>query len=316
MMGAPMFDLHDGTNTEAGSVSGAEHRRSMATDVRNGSENEMRAVSDSELADNIRLVAQRLRGLGRSGLDHPADPLMILATTTLAYALEAQKRLLATRKRLAHLERLSITDELTGLLNRRGFEDRLRQELASAHRSAEGGILIFIDLDGFKAINDTLGHEAGDEVLRQMATLLRANVRESDCLGRLGGDEFVVLMPHSQAHHGLIRATRLETILNGSYATWRGQAIALRASCGTCTFDASADWRRVMREADLAMYAKKEGARASRAANRDGDLGHAGTWGFAPRSGGRSTRGPADDPNANEDKAGWDDTDWPAVAYV
>jgi len=146
---------------------------------------EPRTVSDTDIAANLKLCASKLTGLQRENPENP-ELWQHLVALTVAYAMEIQKRLESTRERLAHLERLSTTDELTGLLNRRGFEERFRQEMASARRLDEGGVLIFIDLDGFKPINDTFGHDAGDEVLRQVANLLRANVREGDSLGPVG----------------------------------------------------------------------------------------------------------------------------------
>ena len=80
--------------------------------------------------------------------------------------------------RIAHLEALATTDELTGTLNRRGFEEELDRLLARAERKNEEGVLVYVDLDGFKPVNDTFGHAAGDEVLRQVARVLTENVRD------------------------------------------------------------------------------------------------------------------------------------------
>ncbi|MBF0562107.1 MAG: GGDEF domain-containing protein [Alphaproteobacteria bacterium] len=175
----------------------------------------------------------------------------------LTFALESQTRLTQTKERLAHLEQLALTDELTGLLNRRGFEERFHQEMVGAKRHGEGGVVIFIDLDGFKPVNDTFGHEAGDEVLRQVAGLLRGHVRESDSLARIGGDEFVVLMPRSPRQIGLARANDLDFAINNAYAVWQGAMITLRASCGVQAYLPSDDWRQTLHTADAEMYRKK-----------------------------------------------------------
>ena len=92
------------------------------------------------------------------------------------------------------IEQLAFYDPLTRLPNRRLLRDRLQQALASSVRSKRGGALLFIDLDNFKTINDTLGHDKGDQLLQQAAQRLVACVRESDTVGRLGGDEFVVIL--------------------------------------------------------------------------------------------------------------------------
>ncbi|MEO5375527.1 MAG: GGDEF domain-containing protein [Alphaproteobacteria bacterium] len=229
-------------------------------------------ASDAEIAATLRRAAADLSLIGRAGLDMSV-PWFDLVNSTIAIALEAHERLYSNTERLAQLERLSLTDELTGLMNRRGIEERLRHELAWSQRHGEGGVLIFLDLDGFKPINDTFGHEAGDEVLRQVAGLLRGNVRESDSVGRIGGDEFVVLMPRSPRHTGMARAGDLEHLINHAYATWNGVMIAMRASCGTQFFEPEDDWKQVLRQADADMYRKKQAGRGTLAAN---DTGHHG----------------------------------------
>ena len=94
-----------------------------------------------------------------------------------------------------HLEQLALTDPLTGLFNRRAFSDLALREIARSARSGEPLSLIMIDADGFKKINDTFGHAAGDRVLQHLSVLIRDSVRPQDVVGRLGGDEFAVLLP-------------------------------------------------------------------------------------------------------------------------
>lgn len=89
---------------------------------------------------------------------------------------------------------LAFNDTLTGLPNRRLLLDRLEHQLATTERTGRHAALLFIDMDNFKTINDTLGHEAGDQVLMEVARRLLASVRESDTVARLGGDEFVVIL--------------------------------------------------------------------------------------------------------------------------
>src|SRR5260370_29688258 len=112
----------------------------------------------------------------------------------MATVAEAEERLATLQTRIEYLEGLSVTDELTGLLNRRGFLAQLDRALASARRGGPHGVLMICDLDGFKQINDRHGHLAGDEVLCQVGGLLARHVRRSDTVARLAGDEFAILL--------------------------------------------------------------------------------------------------------------------------
>jgi diguanylate cyclase (GGDEF)-like protein len=116
------------------------------------------------------------------------------------------------------LVRVSLTDELTGLHNRRAFLTLSRQQLAVARRSWQPFLLMFADLDGLKAINDTFGHDAGDRAIAGTGAILRACFRDSDVVARLGGDEFAVLMPEAAPDavqtvedrlHGKLKASEL-----------------------------------------------------------------------------------------------------------
>jgi two-component system cell cycle response regulator len=109
----------------------------------------------------------------------------------------------------AQLEKLSVTDGLTGLYNRRHFEERLRDEFRRAHRYSDPFSLIMLDLDHFKDVNDRYGHLLGDEVLRSTAGLLRASVRELDICSRYGGEEFAVILPKTHVQGALTVAERI-----------------------------------------------------------------------------------------------------------
>jgi diguanylate cyclase (GGDEF)-like protein len=119
----------------------------------------------------------------------------------------AQGRAAAQQRSL--FTRMSRTDVLTDLLNRRGFEERFGAELADATRLGRHLSLLIFDLDGFKQVNDSRGHAAGDELLRWVASTLRDNVRRTDVVGRLGGDEFVVLLVDGSPDESLMTAHRL-----------------------------------------------------------------------------------------------------------
>lgn len=152
-------------------------------------------------------------------------------------------------------------DALTGLLNRRMFLDRLERQLAAARRAKESFALLFIDLDHFKEVNDTLGHQAGDELIIMAAQRLLACVRESDTVARLGGDEFTVILPRLNEVSdidGLLRniiAKLAEPYLLGS------DVARVSASIGVTLFpNDGAEFDQLLQNADQAMYtAKKKG---------------------------------------------------------
>ncbi|MCG8695770.1 MAG: GGDEF domain-containing protein [Minwuiales bacterium] len=175
----------------------------------------------------------------------------------LAYAANAEQQIAVQQARISYLESLSMTDELTGLANRRGFEQALQRILSSARRYGETGVVAFIDLDRFKHINDTLGHEAGDLVLRHVAALLADNIRMTDTVARLGGDEFVVLLTRTDAENGRKRAATLQRLLNQSQLSYQGRDIQIQASFGVQAYDGATDMADLLRRADRAMYRNK-----------------------------------------------------------
>ena len=159
--------------------------------------------------------------------------------------------------RISELELLTETDELTGLLNRRGFDRQLQRVLSGVERYDDQGVLIYIDLDAFKPINDSYGHAAGDEVLRHVAKLLNDGIRETDFVGRLGGDEFAILLTHSNWENGLKRAERIENQLNRSIVYWQGRLIAISASFGLQEYGTQEHGIDLLARADEAMYKTK-----------------------------------------------------------
>lgn len=178
-------------------------------------------------------------------------------SNALGAAIEAELRMADQLERIDYLERLAISDELTGLLNRRGFEDSLGRTLAAARRYGEHGVLVYIDLDGFKPINDTHGHAAGDAALRHIAGLLKDSVRPTDFVARMGGDEFAVMLTRTTWDDGLNRAEAVDRLINGTSFTWQGQLITLHASFGIQTYGPKDDGQQLLNRADEAMYRAK-----------------------------------------------------------
>lgn len=145
-------------------------------------------------------------------------------------------------------------DALTGLFNRRRFEEELSRHLARGRRYGMDGALLLLDLDDFKAVNDLHGHRAGDGVLVAVARVLCGRLRESDVVARFGGDEFAVLMPHG----GRAEAADLAQLVTHAVTTdVAGPTGPLHASVGFAVFEESATSDEVLSRADDAMYADK-----------------------------------------------------------
>jgi diguanylate cyclase (GGDEF)-like protein len=156
------------------------------------------------------------------------------------------------------LQHLSVHDPLTGLLNRRGFEIELDRHDAHVRRYGPAGALFVIDLDGLKAVNDTDGHEAGDDILTGVAEVLRTRLRATDAIARLGGDEFAVLLPRADEIAATRVAESLVHLIRRRSLESDGAARNLRASLGVVLFDdSSPSGRGLLVDADRAMYAAK-----------------------------------------------------------
>ncbi len=180
-----------------------------------------------------------------------------LITEMLSYAAAAEQRLGEQRERIAILEDLSVTDDLTGLPNRRALRSFIARALSGAARHNENGVVGFVDLDGFKAINDTYGHSAGDKILRHLADTLRSAIRPLDMVARLAGDEFVIVLTRCTEEEGTKRLRIIQKIINEQKIVHRRKTIKLKASMGIMPYDATCDASKVMHAADEAMYLDK-----------------------------------------------------------
>tara|TARA_B100001750_G_C15510148_1_gene603069 strand:+ start:2150 stop:2890 length:741 start_codon:yes stop_codon:yes gene_type:complete len=170
----------------------------------------------------------------------------------------AQKSLHEKNDYIEQLERLATTDSLTTLLNRRGFMDALEKELTKTNRDmVKGGLLIMIDLDNFKAINDTYGHQAGDEALVLVAQTLNAHVRKMDTAARMGGDEFVLIFSNAHPVETSARLQKLARKLNSLTLKWKDETIAIRASLGIQPYTKGDRMEVVLSKADSDMYNTK-----------------------------------------------------------
>ncbi|MDR5900282.1 EAL domain-containing protein [Halomonas vilamensis] len=159
------------------------------------------------------------------------------------------------------VEYLANHDALTGLPNRSLFQDRLQQAIAQARRNGGQAALLFLDLDYFKTVNDTLGHEVGDQLLVQVAARLRELVRDVDTIARFGGDEFTVVLANCDAETARSIAQRLVAGLPGTFEV-RGRSLRVTTSAGLALYPQDGDdVDTLSRAADMAMYQAKEDGR-------------------------------------------------------
>ncbi|WP_111640347.1 sensor domain-containing diguanylate cyclase [Marinimicrobium alkaliphilum] len=160
------------------------------------------------------------------------------------------------------LQRISRVDGLTGLFNRRFWEEQLVAEFLRLSRSPHPTSLIMFDIDHFKTFNDTYGHTAGDEVIRAVARVTRESVRESDIAGRYGGEEFAILLPDTAAEDALQMAERLRETIENTVVESEGSRLKVTVSLGVAgwcdSFRNHAEW---IKRADQALYRSKERGR-------------------------------------------------------
>lgn len=169
------------------------------------------------------------------------------------------QRMVKLEKENRHLKSLSVTDELTGLYNKRFFNRQLTVEIARAQRTGEPFCLIFIDLDNFKMVNDTLGHPKGDEFLVKTCRQINAKIRPTDFACRFGGDEFAVILPATSLRDGIKIAQRWHELILQVAA---GMRLPVSSSIGVDEFNASSKLsaQEFLRQVDQLLYqAKKTG---------------------------------------------------------
>jgi len=153
-------------------------------------------------------------------------------------------------------------DSLTGLVNRSEFEHRLKRILHTILEDNSEHALLYLDLDQFKVINDTCGHIAGDELLRQLGSLLSKGIRKRDTVARLGGDEFGVLMEHCSLKQAKRVANNLKKIIDQFRFSWEEKQFNIGVSIGLVVIDnTSGDFKELLIRADAACYAAKEQGR-------------------------------------------------------
>jgi diguanylate cyclase (GGDEF)-like protein len=212
------------------------------------------------------------RGCSQSGQSYRSDFARLSFRLSLAAVTEQpaqdpmaeidrlREKIARLEERVRSLDALAHQDPLVGVPNRRGFMRELETTIARVSRYGESAAMLFVDIDGLKAINDTFGHLAGDEALKQVATTLVNGVRKSDCVARLGGDEFGVILAHADETKANDTASRLTTMI-GNCETLFGEArLPLGVAIGVAVIDADDTPDSVAERADRAMYRDKSAA--------------------------------------------------------
>jgi two-component system cell cycle response regulator len=211
-------------------------------------------------------VAHAVEGLRAGANDFirkPADE------TELVARLDAGRRVVLLEQSLrdanTQIEKLSVTDPLLGIFNRRYLHERLPLEAARTRRYGQSLSVVMADLDHFKTINDTYGHQAGDVVLQHTVALARRALRQSDWMARYGGEEFVIVLPDTPLLGAYAAAERMRRLCAETAVELAGIQLVVTASFGVATIDGVApsndDGEAMLRQADKALYESKRAGR-------------------------------------------------------
>ena len=232
----------------------------LAADAGEHSERLDRYATDIERAEDIEqlsdLVVQLAQDTRTRQLDftHVHDEL----TDTRRHAEEYEHRVERLERELASLSDRLHEDQLTELLNRRGLDRQFDVELSRAVRTAQPLSVCLIDIDDFKRINDTYGHQAGDRVLVHLSRLMRKSVRPSDIVARYGGEEFVILLPATNTSEAEVVMARVQRELTRHFFLHNNERLLVTFSAGVAEAAAGENASMVLQRADEALYLAKE----------------------------------------------------------
>ncbi len=179
-------------------------------------------------------------------------------TALVSEVQKLREELSTTRARIDELEHLADTDPLLGVSNRRAFVRDLNRAVAMAERYETPSALVFADLNDLKKINDTLGHGAGDAALAHVASILSANIRQTDAVGRLGGDEFGIILTQNDQPTAKLKAQSLAELVAATPVEWKGTSFTAHISCGVVEIRKCAAIEEALQLADTAMYEVKK----------------------------------------------------------
>jgi diguanylate cyclase (GGDEF)-like protein len=190
-------------------------------------------------------------------VEAPKRPARAVGAQLAVEVARLERELSAARAQLAELTVFAQIDPLTDILNRRGLERELKRSLAHVKRYGASAALVYLDLDGFKRVNDRHGHAAGDAVLKAVAMVLNRHIRESDVVARVGGDEFVLLLWSCSEAAALAKAEAIEVAIARMTLPHDGTVLQVGASCGVTPLLPLDRPDVLLDRADRAMYARK-----------------------------------------------------------
>lgn len=182
----------------------------------------------------------------------------------LDYAAAAEQTIAEQKAYISNLESLASTDMLTGLLNKQGFEHELMHAIERAKRYGENSLFAYIDLDGFKVLNDTFGHHAGDLMLLKVSKVLHNSIRKTDSAARLHGDEFGILLTKCDVEKAKERAGYLRHLLRKISINNEGHELHTAASMGFAVINENSEIEDTFKLADQAMYENKRERKKTR----------------------------------------------------
>jgi diguanylate cyclase (GGDEF)-like protein len=176
------------------------------------------------------------------------------------YALELERKNEELQQLLQKVEQIAITDFLTGITNRRFAIDRMNEELSRINRGEDAFSLLMIDIDNFKDINDSHGHECGDYILKDVVNLIKSVLRNYDMMARWGGEEFLVMLPSTEINDAKIVAEKIISNVRTQIFTYKGNSFHVTITAGVAQHQAGDDLDSIIKRADEAMYhGKKSG---------------------------------------------------------
>jgi diguanylate cyclase (GGDEF)-like protein len=191
----------------------------------------------------------------------PEKPAYAFHDEVVTLILQGCATALSKQLKMENLRNAAVIDPLTGCYNRREFETQLSRHMASATRHQNNLSLFMFDLDYFKQINDTHGHQAGDLILKKIAFLVKNNMRQGDILARYGGEEFIAILPETGKHKAMELADRLRTKIAAAKILYNDTTMRVTASFGVSELTPGMDMGRLIEDADTMLYKAKRNGR-------------------------------------------------------